>query len=86
MQGESAIGAGILSDLRKTIHEMQIQSTPALFNSAACRATCLLHNSKCGSTLYFHSFASRLLAVPFCQPCFVQVANRNSKQDLKGGC
>lgn len=33
MQGEPAIGAGTLSDLGTTIPKMQVQSTPALFNS-----------------------------------------------------
>lgn len=86
MQGEPAIGAGTLSDLRTAVHKMQVQSTPALFNSAACRAACLFCSCRCARSLCFHSFAARLLAVPFCQPCFVQVANKNSKQDLKRGC
>ena len=63
-----------------------MQSTPALFSSAACGAAYSFCSYRCASTLYFHSFAARLLAVPFCQPCLVQVASKNSKQDLKRRC
>lgn len=85
MQGEPTVRAGTLSDLRTAIHKMHVQSTPTL-SSAACRAASLFCSYRCASTLVLHSFAARLLAVPFCQPCFVQVANKNSKQDWQRGC